>query len=210
VDPFSIITFAIGLIAGLVPFFYSEKKRREAEAAGRARELEEDAGRRQMTEQLGLVLAAVGAPATTGPKEAPLDATEDRPFAVTLADINNDGRDELLVASPWGPHSSMLRVFGLSDDEPMSFGLLMELSSGTPAGFTVGDLDGDGAIEVATIQPSEDHPYAVGIRDEVLYRWNGTELAELATRRLPAPGKPDAPMQWHTGWSVLSVHDAVA
>lgn len=127
-----------------------------------------------------------------------------------MADINNDGRDELLVASPWGPHSSMLHVYGQRDDWPDSFGKLAEVSSGTPAGFTVGDLDEDGRAEVATVQPAAEHAYATGVRDEVLYRWDGSDFAQVASVPLPRPGQPgfddpDRHGRWHDGHAVLTV-----
>lgn len=139
-----------------------------------------------------------------------LDATEARRWALDIADVNNDGRDELLVASPWGPHSSMLHVFGQRDEWPDSFGKVTEISSGTPAGFTVGDLDGDGNTEIATVQPHGDEPYAAGIRDEFLYRWDGQDFAEIAADPLPRPGDPgfddpDHPRRWHAGHGVLAV-----
>lgn len=106
----------------------------------------------------------------------------------------------------------MLHVFGQRNEWPDSFGKLTEFSSGTPAGFTVGDLDGDGQIEIATVQPHNDHPYASGIRDEVLYRWNGDEFVEIASEPLTRPGQPgfDDPNRvprWHHGHAVLVVRD---
>lgn len=153
-------------------------------------------------------LGIEGAPA----EGVALDASTERRWALGVADINNDGRDELLVASPWGPHSSMLHIFGQRNDWPDSFGKLAEFSSGTPAGFTIGDLDGDGRIELATVQPDNDHSYASGIRDEVLYRWDGEEFAEIDSEPLPRPGHPGfgddhRPPRWHHGHAVLIVRN---
>lgn len=139
-----------------------------------------------------------------------LGATEARRWALGVADVNNDGRDELLVASPWGLHSSMLHVFWQRNAWPDSFGKLAELGSGTPAGFSIGDLDGDGRIELATIQPHGDEPYATGSREEVLYRWDGDTFAEVAIEPQPRPGEPgfddpERPSRWHFGQTVLSV-----
>lgn len=76
------------------------------------------------------------------------------------------------------------------DEWPDSFGKLAALGSGTPAGFSIGDLDGDGRIEVATIQPHGNDPYVAGTRDEVLYRWEGEAFVEVATEPQPRPGEP--------------------
>jgi hypothetical protein len=159
---------------------------------------------------IGRALGISTAPsAQTGDDTSSL-ATEERRWALAVTDINNDGRDELLIASPWGPHSSMLHVYGQSDDFPESFGKLAEISSGTPAGFTVGDLDGDGRTEVATIQPVEPHPYATGIREEVLYRWDGRAFAVAGDYALARPGEPGfddphRPPVWHSGTELLTV-----
>ena len=77
--------------------------------------------------------------------------------------------------------------------------------SGTPSGFTVGDLDGDGRVEVATVQPEGDHPYASGIHAEMLYRWNMDHFDEVGHRVLRRSDEPDGEMRWHTGWAILSV-----
>lgn len=177
----------------------------------RAEDRDERAGQRTnaIGHQVTDIARALGLPNV--PKEGvALDAAEARRWALGVADVNNDGRDELLVASPWGPHSSMLHVFGQRNEWPDSFGKLAELGSGTPAGFTIGDLDGDGRIELATIQPHGDEPYATGIRDEVLYRWDGDAFAEVATEPQPRPGEPgfddpDRHSRWHSAHTVLCV-----
>ncbi|MDA0183646.1 VCBS repeat-containing protein [Solirubrobacter phytolaccae] len=174
---------------------------------------ERDSRAIRKAEELGVKVAdiarALGISTTAG-ADAAIDGNEARRWAIAVADVNNDGRDELLVASPWGPHSSMLHVFGQRDEWPDSFSKLAEIGSGTPMGFTVGDLDADGRVEIATVQPHADEPYASGIRDEVLYRWDGAQFAEVATQPLPRPGKPgfDDParrLRWHAGQTILNV-----
>jgi hypothetical protein len=199
-----VIGFVVGVV-GLMLALFAEVKRREAERRARIREAGENEQADAMMRELQQVLAAVGVPASVEPPEGGLAVSEDRPFAVGIADINNDGRDEVVVASPYGPHSSMLRAFGFTDELRNDFSQLLELGSGTPSGFTVGDLDGDGRVEVATVQPEGDHPYASGIRAEVLYRWSTDHFDEVGHCLLACGDESDGEMRWHTGWAVLSV-----
>lgn len=104
----------LGLIFGAVGVALTIWGIRHARAADRrAHDRDELAGERTgaLGRQVADIARALGLPNV--PEEGiALDATEARRWALGVADINNDGRDELLVASPWGPHSSMLHVFG--------------------------------------------------------------------------------------------------
>lgn len=123
---------------------------------------------------------------------------------VGYADVNNDGRVELLVQHASGVHSTSLMILGWDDQH--QFGELTTLGTGTPAGFTVGDLDGDGVIEVATVdvdwdretEPGRTASYAEGARTELLYRWRAGGFQEVARRSLPLPLEPQNDVRWHT------------
>ena len=207
-----LVSGGVGLTLTALGVVLSIRGVRHARAADeRAEQRDRRAGERTdaIGQQVTDIARALGIPNVPS-AGATLDSSEARRWAMGVADVNNDGREELLVASPWGPHSSMLHVFGQRDAWPDSFGKLTEISSRTPAGFTVGDLDGDGSIEIATIQPHGDEPYAAGIRDEVLYRWDGQQFAEVAAEPLPRPREhgfddPEWPSRWHSGWAVLTV-----
>ena len=200
-----LVLTALGVVLSVRGVRHARAADERAEQRNRSSSARTDAIGQQVTD----IARALGIP-NVPRAGAALDANEARRWAMGVADVKNDGREELLVASPWGPHSSMLHVFGQRDEWPDSFGKLAEISSGTPAGFTVGDLDGDGNIEIATVQPHGDEPYAAGIRDEILYRWNGRQFAEIAAEPLPRPGEqgfddPERPSRWHSGHAVLTV-----
>jgi hypothetical protein len=200
-----LVLTAIGVALTIWALGYARAADRRAEQRDvRSGEQASAIGRR--VTDIARALGIEGAPA----EGVALDASVERRWALGVADINNDGHEELLVASPWGPHSSMLHVFGQRNEWPDSFGKLAELSSGTPSGFTIGDLDGDGQVEVATVQPHDDQPYASGVRDEVLYRWNGEEFVDVDSEPLPRPGHagfddPDRHARWHHGLAALVV-----
>jgi hypothetical protein len=104
------------------------------------------------------------------------------PTCVDCADVNGDGEQELLVQYPIGAHGSILKVFGWHDS---GFGELATLRVGTPAGFEVGDFDGDGKIELRTEETdwTVGLPYATAPRFVLLFRWNATEFREVSRLR---------------------------
>lgn len=95
---------------------------------------------------------------------------------VGYVDVTNDGDPELLVLHPAGAHASLLKVFG-TQDVYNGFELLDELHSGVAGGFDVGDFDGDGRSEIATVNADFDRgpgrSYANAILVENFHRWNG-------------------------------------
>ena len=98
---------------------------------------------------------------------------------VSLADLNGDGRDELLVQFPAGAHGSGLQVFGFRG---LEFGLLAELGVGTPVGFRVQDYDNDGRLEVVTKETdwTVDLQYAYAPRERLYYRLRPEGFQEVA------------------------------
>jgi len=191
----------VGVVVGIVGVLVGKRSLRMDEQARAKAE--------QTTALLERISHTLGIPANAmiTPMDGQLVARDgDARYAISLADINADRADELLVATPWGPHSSMLHVYGQADATIESFTKLGELGAGTPLGFTVGDLDGDGLIEVSAIQPEGDKPYALGEREEVLYRWDGRNFSAVDRASLPGPeGDPAAPMRWHDGSALLNL-----
>lgn len=106
---------------------------------------------------------------------------EHRRFQAHYADLDGDGVDELLLEVDTGAYASVLLVYGVQSWELKKLG---ELYSTTIGGFEVGDLDGDGRIEVRTneIARRPDLPYVAGLRDVVVYRFKKGEFVELSRK----------------------------
>lgn len=104
-------------------------------------------------------------------------------FHTRIVDIDGDGEDELLVQYPHGLHNATLRVFGIKNHK---FKLLDQISVDTMAGFLVEDVNGDGRLEVKTLQvsPAANLPYACGFRDEVWFRVKNGKFEEVGRKPL--------------------------
>jgi hypothetical protein len=128
-------------------------------------------------------------------------------LGVDFADVNNDGEQELVIQHGTGVHGSMLRAFGWKD--PMTFGELGAIGTGTPEGFRIGDFDADGRVEVAAIEadydrpdperPGDTLPYVAGARREQLFRWEDDRFRLIEDHPLPLPTEgPIGPgRRWH-------------
>jgi hypothetical protein len=94
------------------------------------------------------------------------------------ADIDGDGRDELLIEFLSGPHSTTLLVFNLKNWE---FTKIAELQTTTPCGFDLVDYDDDGQIEVETVEIASfpDLPYVYGLRDRVTHKFLRGHFVEV-------------------------------
>jgi hypothetical protein len=147
--------------------------------------------RRKVTREIGEALEeGVGPPAgeRTGEKSGGVgsgESVERASTSIQYVDINNDGEAELVVQHPYGAHSVELQVFGWSDADPHAeFHQLASLVSEYASGFTVGDLDDDGRIEIASLDLEGRRSHAEGPTVQVIRRWDGSAFAEVARRRL--------------------------
>ncbi|MBT9154984.1 MAG: hypothetical protein DDT39_01674 [Firmicutes bacterium] len=107
-------------------------------------------------------------------------ATQEIPGLVTqFADLNGDGKSEMLVSYLSGPHNTSLQVFGMKSD--WEFGLLGEIIGQTPTDFDLEDIDGDGIPEVSVVEIAKapDLPYVMGLRDRVTYKLGNSGFVEV-------------------------------
>jgi hypothetical protein len=153
---------------------------------------------REMPKQI-LEALAPALPRAEGADEVESGMTpEDFVAYVGYVDVTNDGEPELLVLHPAGVHASLLKVFG-TQDVYSGFELLDELHSGVAGGFEVGDFDGDGLSEIATVNADfdrgPDRSYANAILVENLHRWNGFGFEHVGEGEVydPESGAPVPP-----------------
>jgi hypothetical protein len=115
---------------------------------------------------------------------------------VGFTDVTNDGRAELLVMHPAGVHASILKVFG-SRDTYSGFEELGEVFSGIAGGFDVGDFDGDGLTEIATVNAdfdrAPDRSFADAVLVENFYGWNGVDFEHVGEGTIFDPRSGTAP-----------------
>lgn len=122
------------------------------------------------------------ATATQGPCELAVILHETRVFedvAPRLADLDGDGAAELVVVETEIARGASLAVYGLRG------GRLVKLAATPPIGRThrwlapaaIGDLDGDGRIEIAYV----DRPHLARILRVVRYEPEGPRLTEIAS-----------------------------
>ncbi len=131
----------------------------------------------RVASQVGMVVAKIQVPS-----EASEDSNGGGDFIrVDYADVDGDGRKELLVQYPTGAHGNTLLVYGFRGHLGWELTLLDELGSGTPAPFEVRDFDNDGKLEVALSETdwSTDLPYYLAPRMKLLYRWNGKQFEQV-------------------------------
>lgn len=111
------------------------------------------------------------------PPGPPSVATAPPNTTVRYADVNNDGDPELFIQYFVGAHGSAAMVFHYHR-RLFELRLIAELRSGTPNGFTIEDVDGDGKLEVVAIEAdtfaSPTVGYAGAPRMRIVYRWNST------------------------------------
>jgi len=95
-----------------------------------------------------------------------------------LADIDGDGRDEIIAVRSYADSGAAVALLGLRD------GQLVRLAESDPIGLPyrwlnpvgAGDFDGNGNSEIAVVRT----PHIGGVL--ILYRWQGARLVETARR----------------------------
>jgi hypothetical protein len=139
--------------------------------------------RDEQREQIGKVLEWLRPALGHGQPESGADPRLEGTAAVAwvgFTDVTNDGKPELLVAHHAGPRASVLRVFG-SLDLYTGFEELGQVGSDYLGGFDVGDFDGDGNLEIATLHADldrgENRSMHNAVRVETYYRWDGCRFA---------------------------------
>ena len=149
----------LGIIISLViaGWEHHRANKAEAELAKAFRDLPE--------KLLGDFARLVGASVTEGKTDQ-----TDSSLNIQHADLNGDGKPELLVSFLSGPHTTALQVFGMKSH--WEFGLLGEIYGSTPTDFDLEDVNGDGVLEVSVVEISKtpDLPYVMGLRDRVSYK----------------------------------------
>jgi hypothetical protein len=103
---------------------------------------------------------------------------DDWPSVISFADVDNDGKQELLVQYLAGAHGNSLQIFGWRNHEYVQ---IARIGVGVPVPFEFGDFVGDGKIEILGKESDWDTglPYSLVPRHSFRLRWNGQEFAEV-------------------------------
>ena len=190
-----------GLVALALGLLIGRASEGTVEAGGAGFKL---AWKEEITRQVGGVLEAEVSSLREEPSGSFVDISLGRYSTVHYEDINRDGITELLVEHPVGAHARVLKVFGWIDQPVLpEFGLIGEMNCGLGGPFTVGDLDGDGVIEVALVEVdwSKDGAFtAGGPYIELLYRWDegSDKFVEVGRKELGSPSDfSDVSFAWY-------------
>ena len=161
-----------GILIGTAIAWWQNRKAARAELSLR-RAL--DAVPEKVANGLKAIVVATNTP------EAKAALPQNWPMGVQYADVDGDAKSELLVQYPAGAHGSQLKVFAWRQGE---FSEIGAFAVGTPAGFDIGDFDGDGRTEIKAeeVDWNAGQPYVTAPRIELLYRWNGSLFEEVSRR----------------------------
>lgn len=109
------------------------------------------------------------------------------PFSITQMDIDNDGEEEILVQSGYGSYSCKLEIYNFikNDDDP-TLSLIDSVIVSTMSGYVFNDIDGDGKIEIVTVDNSikADKAYVFGFRDSVVFIFEDKKIKEISREEL--------------------------
>ncbi len=119
-----------------------------------------------------------------------LDNSKSVHFSVKTADIDGDGKTELVLSNPLGAYSSHVRVFkpivdfNRGGQTKVSFELIGEIR---PVNYIVdvksADL-GKKAVIIVNEDGKSNKPHVVAPRDEVTYKWIEGGFHEISRRRV--------------------------
>jgi hypothetical protein len=118
--------------------------------------------------------------------------TDEHDAYAGYADLNGDGRAELVIQHPAGVHGMALRVWGW---DGFNFGEIAITGSGTPTNARIVDIDADGRLEVGVLETdwAAGRPYANAPSVEVFYRLEDGAFVEVARGRRWDPEAGGAP-----------------
>lgn len=142
------------------------------------------------------------AAADAGVVRVDLTGIEDAPTAVRWADVNQDGRDDLLVFVPFGPLRTVIRQADgtfkvLAASGQAQTGLVKDA---TPCGFAYADTNGDGVRDVVVTQKTFVRALRVNKSGawEVVDQYNApttdAEITGVCLRPVPGRKRPDLVM----------------
>lgn len=103
------------------------------------------------------------------------------------ADLDNDGKDELIVEFPVGAHGSAVQIYKIGFEGPT---LLAEWSTDVPYGFDIDKSDPTHSPLLVTgeTNASSGLPYVMGLRDTV---WLKLENGKLVEHKRVEPSKEE-------------------
>jgi hypothetical protein len=103
---------------------------------------------------------------------------DDWPSVVSFADVDNDGKQELLVQYLAGAHGNSLQILGWRNHEYVQ---IAHIAVSVPVPFEFGDFDADGKVEIMGKENdwSTGLPYSLTPRYSFRLRWDGAEFAEV-------------------------------
>lgn len=123
------------------------------------------------------------------------------PSAISLSDLNDDGKPDIITANSAGNNISILK--NTSTDGKVSFHTKVDLSSGPdPKRIAVGDLDGDGRPDIVTANMNAGNASTISVFRNTSTAGNisfagkndissGNGSIGIAIADLDADGKPD-------------------
>jgi hypothetical protein len=134
------------------------------------------------------------------------------PAAIGYAEVTGDNNRQVLLMYGTGAHATALKVFGRVGGPSGEVTQLAQLATGTGAAFQVGDFNGDGYVEIATLRYHEaalkNRPLVDAPLQPVYYRFDGGTFVEVGhgepwdPRLEKDPPEHIAPFLRAPGWAI--------